>query len=210
MKITKIGHCCLVIETQGAKIMIDPGAWTSDQTKVTGLSAVLITHEHADHIHVESLKTVMMNNPQAKIYTNSAVGKLLEEAGIPFEVLENGKIDMLGVEVEAATGEHAVIYPSIPNVVNTAFMIDKTLYYPGDAFLRPAAEVSVLALPVAGPWMKMAEAIDFAEAVKPKIAFPVHDGFLSFPGPFHFVPGMLLPKKGIEFKPLAAGESLEV
>jgi L-ascorbate metabolism protein UlaG (beta-lactamase superfamily) len=31
MKIKKIGHCCLVIETNGKRIMTDPGSFTIEE-----------------------------------------------------------------------------------------------------------------------------------------------------------------------------------
>ena len=37
----------------------------------------------------------------------------------------------------------------------------------------------MLALPVAGPWMKIADAIDFAKAIKARTAFGVHDGMVQ-------------------------------
>ncbi len=211
MNITKIGHCCLVVEVDEVKIMVDPGAWTTGQNEIKGLDAILITHEHADHFHVESLRVVLGNNPGVRIYTNSAVGKLLTESGISFELLEEGsEIKVKEVPISAFGKEHGVVYPTIPNVMNTGFLIADRLYYPGDAFVQIKKKVEVLALPVAGPWMKMWEAIDFAKAIQPKIAFPVHDGFLAFPGPFHMLPGKLLPEFGVEFKPLLAGESLQL
>lgn len=211
MKISKIGHCCLVVEEGETKIMFDPGAWTTGQLEVTGLAAIFITHEHADHFHVDSLKTVLKNNPMAKVYTNSGVGKLLEAAGVTYELVKEGqRVDIQGVSFDSVGHEHADIYEGIPRVVNTGFILGDRLYYPGDAFALPGKAIKILALPVAGPWMKMADAIDFAKAVKPTMAFPVHDGFLAFPGPFHGVPGKLLPEMGIEFKPLLAGELLEV
>ncbi|MBI3255685.1 MAG: MBL fold metallo-hydrolase [Candidatus Andersenbacteria bacterium] len=211
MNILKIGHCCLVVEEAAVKIMIDPGAWTTGQNEVTGLAAIFITHEHADHFHLDSLKIVLKNNPDAKVYTNSGVGKMLDEAGIAYEVVEEGqRVEVAGLSLEAFGHEHADIYTGIPRVMNSGFMVAERMYYPGDAFALPGKPVEILALPVAGPWMKMADALDFAKAVKPKVAFPVHDGFLAFPGPFHGVPGKLLPDMGIEFKPLLAGESLTV
>jgi len=82
---------------------------------------------------------------------------------------------------------------------NTGFMIDKDLFYPGDALFNPERTVSVLALPVAGPWIKISEAIDYALAVKPKVCFPVHDGMLSIFGGFHAIPQEVLPQHGIDF-----------
>ena len=33
MKVKKLGHCCLIIEENGKKIMTDPGSWTIDEHK---------------------------------------------------------------------------------------------------------------------------------------------------------------------------------
>lgn len=211
MNITKIGHCCLVIEVDGVKLMTDPGAWTSAQNEITGLSAIFVTHEHADHFHLESLMIVLANNPDAKVYANTAVGKILQEAGIPFELLEHGaEIKVGDVPVSGFGHDHAPIYSGIPAVQNTGFLFQNRLYYPGDGFFEPKVPVEILALPVAGPWMTIAEAMDFARQVKPSMAFPMHDGFLAFPGPFHGVPERLLPTYGIEFKSLLAGGRLSL
>jgi L-ascorbate metabolism protein UlaG (beta-lactamase superfamily) len=54
----------MVLEIDGVKILTDPGSFTiGAQEGVTGLDAILITHEHADHFHIESLHTVVRNNP---------------------------------------------------------------------------------------------------------------------------------------------------
>ena len=34
MKITKLGHCCLVIEEKGLKILTDPGSYTDTQNNI--------------------------------------------------------------------------------------------------------------------------------------------------------------------------------
>ena len=41
MKIKKLGHCCLVIETNGKKIMTDPGSYTvGEQTKEKNIDVI--------------------------------------------------------------------------------------------------------------------------------------------------------------------------
>lgn len=200
MKITKLGHCCMVIEQADLRILTDPGGWTTAQNDVRNIDIVLITHEHPDHLHVESVKTVLVNNPSAKIYTNSGVGKILKENGIPFELLENWKsATEKGVLIEAFGEEHAYIYKTIPSVINTGYFIANKLFYPGDAFTNPGRPVEILALPVAGPWMHIADALNYAIAIKPKNAFPVHDGMLKITGPFHRIPENTLKPLGINF-----------
>jgi len=84
-------------------------------------------------------------------------------------------------------------------------------YFPGDSFHDPKRPIDVLALPVAGPWMKISEAIDFAKLVKPRVAFGVHDGMIVS-GFGNFAAMMLqnfLKPDGIEYVALAAGEGKE-
>lgn len=83
MKITKLGHCCLLIETKGKRIITDPGSYTVDaHSKLKDIDYVLFTHEHQDHYHLDSLKVILENNPQTVIYTNSSVDELLTKEGI--------------------------------------------------------------------------------------------------------------------------------
>lgn len=211
MTITKLGHCCLLIEVGEVTILTDPGAWTTAQTEVRGLSAVLVTHEHADHLHIDSLKVVLENNPGAVVYTNAAVGKLLAEAGVVYTLVPSGEtISVSGVAVKAYEQDHADVYDTIPVVVNTGFLVGGSLFYPGDAFIEPSEPVEVLALPVAGPWLDIRDALEYCKKLKPKVAFPVHDGFLKFGGPFYNIPKISLAGTGIEFHLLEAGQSLEV
>lgn len=177
MKITKLGHCCLVIEEAGAKILTDPGDYTTTQTEVRGLTAVLITHEHADHLHVPSLKTVLANNQGVRVITNRAVGEILNREGIVFELVEHGELVTIGnVKVEGFGSDHHLIYRTLPIVQNTGFLIADKFFYPGDALTEPRRPVDVLALPVNAPWLAAAESFDYALKLKPRLAFPVHDG----------------------------------
>lgn len=213
MKIKKIGHCCLLIKTDNLTILTDPGAFSSGQNLVTGIDIVLITHEHADHLHIDSLKEVLVNNPKAKILTNSGVGKILEQENIPHEILEgsdNTKID--GLLLEAFDSKHEEIFEEIGQVQNTGYFIDNKLFYPGDSFCNPNKPIDILALPVAGPWCKIPEAIRYALSVKPKKAFPVHDGMLKKEriGVAHKTPEKVLTENGIEFVVMNEGDEKEL
>ena len=190
--------------------MTDPGAWTTEQNEARDIDVVLITHEHPDHLHNDSVRTVLQNNPSAKIYTNKAVGKILEKEQIPFDLVEHGQSrDERGVSIEGHGELHAPIYPGIPQVQNTGFFIADRFFYPGDALFNPGKPVEILALPVAGPWLKMSEVIDYAKAIHPKVVFPVHDGMLKILGPFHMLPEMMLTKIGINFLALESGKEMQ-
>lgn len=213
MTITKLGHCCLVLEDAGVKILTDPGIYTTEQIKsVTGINIILITHEHGDHYHIESIQNVLANNPKATVVSNSAVAKLLTEKNIPCTVIgdtQSGTVD--GVLIEGYGKDHAPIYQTAGLVENTGYLVDGKFYFPGDAFYDPKRPIDILALPVAGPWLKISEAIDFAKLVKPRVAFGVHDGAFT-QGSGNFAATMLqnfLKPDGIEYIALPTGEDRE-
>lgn len=202
MKVKKLGHCCLIIEENGKKIMTDPGSWTIDEhKKEQNIDIILITHEHGDHVHIESLKEIIKNNPKAIVITNEGVGKLLDESGIEYEILEN-KIpkEFMGIELEAHDCKHEEIFEELGQVKNTGYFIGKRLFYPGDAFYNPNKPIEILALPVAGPWANIKSATNYALEINPRICFPVHDGMLISFGGNHAIPKIVLEKFDIEFK----------
>lgn len=212
MTIRKIGHCCLLVRTGGITILTDPGAFSTAQNSMTGIDVVLITHEHGDHFHVESLKEVLKNNPRAVVIANSAVGKKLDEAGIAYRLLQGTeKTEIEGVAFEAFDCRHEEIFEEIGQVQNTGYFIAGKLFYPGDAFAKPGKPVDTLALPVAGPWCKIGDALRYALAVRPNKAFPVHDAVLNKAhiGAFYQTPEKVLKEKGIDFVIMNDGDEKE-
>ena len=213
MYIKKIGHCCLVIKDKGLTILTDPGSFSTAQDSLTGIDVVLITHEHQDHLHIDSLKKVLANNPQAKVISNASVGKILDKENIAYKIVGDGQQTTVGeILFEGMGTKHAIVYKDIGQVENTGYFINKKLFYPGDALYDPKRPVDILALPVAGPWVKFSEFIEYALAVKPKHAFPVHDAVLSNLGIglSQRMPNLIFDEKGIAFHPLNAGDEIEL
>ncbi|OGZ70107.1 MAG: hypothetical protein A2904_00430 [Candidatus Staskawiczbacteria bacterium RIFCSPLOWO2_01_FULL_33_9] len=213
MKITKLGHCCLLIEHKNKRILTDPGAWSTAQNKVTNIDFILITHEHPDHLHIESLETVLQNNPNVKIITNTAVGKIISEKNIKFDVLEESQTILHeDILLEAFGNDHEEIYEQFGKVQNTGYFIDNKLFYPGDAFTKPNKSIEILAFPIVAPWTTFKKAMQYVLDVKPKIAFPVHDGMLVVgrSGPTYLLPPKILESKNIKFTPLKEGENFEI
>lgn len=210
MIITKFGHCCLLIEVKGVRILTDPGNYNVTP-EVAGIDVILITHEHQDHLHVESLQAVLVKNPEVQVVSHVGVGKILDDAGIKYSLIADGEvIDVKGVSIESSGSEHACIHHDLPKVQNTGFFIDDTLFYPGDSFHDPKKNITVLALPVAGPWMKLEEAIEYAKLIKPKVVFPVHDGMLRQGielGPTRRLPTLLLEPLGIQYVDMTEGST---
>lgn len=214
MNIKKLGHCCLLIDTGKIRILTDPGSFTVEKhVQVKDIDVILITHEHADHLHTNSLHQIMENNPEARILTNSAVAKILEPLGIVHEVLEGESVlEVKETLIEAYDAGHEEIYEELGQVQNTGYFIDNKLFYPGDSFANPGKEVSILALPVAGPWCRIGDSIKYALQVGPEKAFPVHDGMIKPENIslVHRIPGIVLAENNIRFIPMETGDEKEL
>ncbi|HEY0011099.1 MAG TPA: MBL fold metallo-hydrolase [Candidatus Paceibacterota bacterium] len=213
MRITKYGHACLFVEEEEARILIDPGNWNAFPD-AQDIHVVLITHEHQDHLDVTQLKEVLAKNPNAVVITHEDAGKVLLAAGIPYlPIVEGGRADIKGVCIQSIGSAHAIIYGDTSPCRNTGFLINARLYVPGDALHDvPASSVDVLALPTGAPWMKLPEAIDYAKALKPKVAFPIHDAMYTEEYRRGLVPklvGSNLAEAGIDFRDLSDGDTLE-
>lgn len=211
MKITKIGHCCLVIEEAGIKILTDPGMFTIDQNNLTGIDLLLITHEHGDHFHTESVEAILKNNPEITVVTNSGVGKLLAEKDIKHQVLEDGQeMEFKGVKISGHGARHAEIWKEMGQVINTGYMISDRFFLPGDAFTNPGKPVEILALPTAGPWLNFHQAVAYAAEIKPKLAFPVHDEILGqYAAYFNGWLGQILQTEGVKLVVPEKGKPIE-
>jgi L-ascorbate metabolism protein UlaG (beta-lactamase superfamily) len=210
MHIKKLKHCCMLIDVNKRRIITDPGFYSIEEhDKIQHADIVLITHEHADHFHVESLKAMIKRIPGLSVVANDAVGEILAKDGIEHHVMKHGEaVDLKDVHIEAYGKHHALFHKSIPPVSNVGFFIENKLFFPGDAFTDPKKSVDVLALPVAGPWMKISEGIDYALKLKPRLAFPVHDAVRG--ASQHLIPEKVLSANGIEFVKLEEGGEIEV
>lgn len=208
MKITKFGHCCLLIEVGALRILTDPGNYNTTP-EVENIDVILISHEHQDHLHIDALKVILAKNGNAEVISHGGVGKILDEAGITYTLISDGEEkNIKGISIESSGTEHACIHHDLPKVQNTGFYINKTLFYPGDSFHNPGKVIAILALPVAGPWMKLEEAVEYAKLIKPKAIFPVHDGMLRQEhqlGPTRRIPTMLLEPLGIKYVDMTEG-----
>jgi L-ascorbate metabolism protein UlaG (beta-lactamase superfamily) len=178
VRITKFRHSCLLVEESDARVLLDPGSFSTGFEELAGLTGVLVTHQHPDHVDVDRLKALLSRNPDARVYTDEATAGRLSEAGVEAAVVHEGDSIDVGVEVRVFGRDHATIHPDIPVVPNVGFLLGGRLFHPGDSFTAPSAEVEILALPTSAPWLKLAESVDYLRAVAPRIAVPIHEAHL--------------------------------
>jgi L-ascorbate metabolism protein UlaG (beta-lactamase superfamily) len=183
MRLTKFGHSCLLVEEGQARMLLDPGVLSGGFEGLEGLTALLFTHQHADHLDPERLRGLLDRNPGVRVVSDEGSAKPLGEAGADAEVVHDGdELDLGGVSVGVAGRDHAVIHPDIPLIPNVGYLVGGRLFHPGDAFTQPGQAVEVLAVPAGAPWLKGSESIDYLRAVRPQVAVPVHEKVLSAAG----------------------------
>lgn len=214
MRITKLEHAALVVENEGRTLFIDPGKFTRLLEADATASAVVITHEHDDHWTPEQLMRVREAQPQVRFFGPAGVTQAAAEHGITVEQVSPGETVIVdGFTLRFFGGKHALIHRSIPAIDNVGVLVNDRLYYGGDAFDAPAgARIEVLAVPAAAPWMKIAEAMDYIEAVAPARSFSSHEMLLSEAGKAlsNARIAWSTEKSGGVFSALEAGDSLEL
>lgn len=212
MRVTKHEHAALVLEEAGSRLIIDPGSFTSPLDELTGLAAVVLTHEHPDHWTPDHLDRILKATGGVPIYAPEGVAKAA--AGYDITVVHPGDT----VTLEAFTlrffgGEHAVIHSSIPVVDNVGVLVNDAFYYPGDSYAVPkGVDVQLLAAPLGAPWLKIGDAMDFVLAVGPRRAFGTHDMTVSVIGRDMHRARLTwaTEQKGGEFLALDPGDSTEI
>ncbi|QNE73910.1 MBL fold metallo-hydrolase [Streptomyces finlayi] len=180
LTLTKKTHSCIRLEREGRAIVIDPGGF-SEGDAVAGADAILVTHEHPDHFDEARLRAALAAGPAVEIWTLRSVAEQLSASfpGRVHTVGHGATFTAAGFEVEVHGELHAVIHPDIPRVTNVGFMIDGSVFHPGDALTVPDRPVDTLMLPVMAPWNKISEVIDYVREVRPRRAIDIHDALLT-------------------------------
>ncbi|MEJ2869779.1 MBL fold metallo-hydrolase [Actinomycetospora sp. OC33-EN08] len=187
-ELVHLGHACVVVDTGSARVLLDPGVFSEGWQTLEGLDAILVTHQHFDHLDVERLPALLEQNPGAELVVDEGTAGVLRERGIDHTRREPGEtFEVAGTSIEvvgAERGEHAVIHPDVPVIPNNGYVLRAeggTVMHPGDAYVPAPAGVDVLLLPTGAPWLKVSEAVDYLRAVAPPIAVPIHEAVLANP-----------------------------
>jgi L-ascorbate metabolism protein UlaG (beta-lactamase superfamily) len=177
MKITKFVHSCLLVESPGHNVLIDPGifTWSSRMLHINNLPRldhIVITHEHADHYDEQGLKKLSHRFPHTTIITNDNLAEKIKALRLP----------RLPNPVHAGSDDNLIVFEAVheplpldtPQVPNIGVHIDDKLTHPGDSYAFEHTR-EILALPLTGPFASYKQALDIIVKLKPKIVVPLHD-----------------------------------
>jgi L-ascorbate metabolism protein UlaG (beta-lactamase superfamily) len=177
MKMTTWGHSCVRLEQDDITVVIDPGCF-SDPGALAGADAVLITHEHIDHVVPELLRETAGD---VEIWTNAAVAAQFADLGGRVHTVRHGDSFGIGaLEIHVYGDKHATIHRDFTEFDNIGFLVNG-LFHPGDALTVPEEKVRTLLAPAGAPWVKLAEVVDYVREVEPGEVFLVHNAVLSPP-----------------------------
>ena len=217
MKITKFPQSCLLIETKGKKILIDPGAlkYKEEYFEVwNDVDIILITHKHPDHCNTEVLEKIDNN---IKIYSTNEVQEANKSLKINI-VKENDEIQLDEIKIEvvhAIHGYQPLLKGDKEIHENVGYIIDdgeNRLYSTSDTIcFRNNYKADILCTPVTGHGLTMSafEAALYSKEVGAVLTIPVHMDNPAFPPDYDYIKEMF-EKYDVDYEILENDESIEI
>lgn len=177
----------MLIEVAGQRVLVDPGSFSAFDD-VVELDAVLVTHQHFDHVDWDRLPGLLRRNPGAAVHADPESAKMLAGKEIPATPTVAGQSFAFGeLTVIPAGQRHAVITEYVPRIANVGLYFtapgEPSVFHPGDALdAHVPGDVDLLAVPVNAPWCAVKETVDFVRRIEPAAVVPIHDALLTEAG----------------------------
>jgi len=217
MKITKFPQSCLLIETKGKKILIDPGVlkYKDEYFEIwNNVNIILVTHKHPDHCNTEVLQKL---NDNIKIYSTNEVKQSNETLKINIvKVNDIIKLEDISIEVVCAIHGYQPLLKGEKEIhENVGYIVDDgecRLYATSDTIcFKNDYKADIICIPVTGYGLTMSafEAALYSKEVEAKIVLPIHMDNPMFPPNFEFIEEMF-NKYEVDYEILDNEETIEI
>lgn len=174
MKITKYPQSCVLVESESTRVLIDPGSFVAQEyhaDQFGKIDAVLITHEHTDHVHGQLVAALKVG--ATRVVANRSTAAVLDN--IVTDVVNDGDVLEVGqMQITVRELPHVAMIDGSPGPQNTGYVIDGVLFHPGDGVKIEGVHVPVGAIPIAGPDVSPRDAFDLAKSIGCKVMIPMH------------------------------------
>lgn len=216
MRITKFPQSCLLVETKGRKILVDPGnlKYRDEYFDIwNSVDIVLITHKHPDHCYTDVIQKL---NKNIIIYSTNEVQSSNESLNISV-VKEDDIIELDNIRIEVVHAIHGY-QPLLKGKEvneNVGYIIDdgeNRLYATSDTIcFKNDYKADILCIPVTGHGLTMSafEAALYAKEVGATLTIPIHMDNPAFPPDFDYIKEMF-NKYEVEYEILDNDETIEI
>lgn len=183
MELTHFGHACVLVEAADVRVLIDPGGFASGFEDLRDLAAVVITHQHGDHLDQRRLPDLVRDNPDVRVFCDPQSVPILADLGVAAEEHRGEGSEVGGLTITPVGQIHALIHEDIPRISNVGVHLsaqgEPTFFHPGDALDADPGPVDVLAFPLNAPWQASRDMTAFLRRINARQAVPIHDGLLG-------------------------------
>ena len=197
-KLTFCGHACVLVESKQGNVIIDPfltGNPMASHTmeEIPQLSAVIVTHGHADHLGDSVPLAKKHGAPVVATFELACYCQNQGAGAMPMNI--GGSCTLVCGKIKLVQAWHSssiqvgddFLYAGMP--AGVLYTTDgKTVYHPGDTALfsdlaligKQNAPIDVALFPIGDHFtMGIDEAVEAFKMIQPKVAIPMHNN--TFP-----------------------------
>lgn len=168
-------HACVRLQVDDVVLVVDPGEFGVPED-LAAADAVLITHDHFDHVDHAALRKARETNGDLLVVGPAPVAESLPDLNV--RIVDGGDdFEVRGVPVQVLGHVQAVTSLEDPPIPNVGYLVAGTVLHPGDALHE--LDVDTLLLPMEVPWAKNVDRELALRRHPPRRIVPIHDGTLN-------------------------------
>lgn len=139
MKLTRFGQSCILVETKGKRIFVDPGTLEFKdallENQWINIDLILVTHKHGDHCNPKAIEYIMKRD-NAKFYTTQEVANAYPNFA-PEIIKEGDSFNLDTIKINVVRAVHGFVPFLVGDKAineNVGYIIegDKSIYLTSD------------------------------------------------------------------------------